>query len=93
MARRITAQLKHAAGSRSDAAICSARAIQLSLAVGPAGQSDQVISVEGLRVSVEGLEALDRSPVLGIKPLIVGFLPREEVREPAWAREIMARYW
>ena len=52
-----------------------------------------IVRVEGLSVEVEGLDAIDGSPVLDIKPVMSGFLPREEVREPDWAREIMARYW
>jgi tRNA (Thr-GGU) A37 N-methylase len=44
-------------------------------------------------VVVEGLDAIDGTPVLDIKPAMKGFLPREDIREPAWAAEIMADYW
>jgi tRNA-Thr(GGU) m(6)t(6)A37 methyltransferase TsaA len=53
----------------------------------------KIISVEGLCINVEGLDAIDGTPVLDIKPVLLGFLPREEVRQPLWATEIMARYW
>ena len=53
----------------------------------------RVIAVEGLAVEVEGLDAVDGSPLLDIKPLWHGYLPRGEVREPEWAGEIMANYW
>ena len=53
----------------------------------------RIVTVSGLSLEVEGLDAIDGSPVLDIKPVMSGFLPRSEVREPAWAREIMARYW
>lgn len=53
----------------------------------------RILAVEGLTVEVEGLDAIDGTPVLDLKPVMVGFLPRGDVREPAWAREIMARYW
>ncbi len=33
------------------------------------------------------------TPVLDIKPVWNGNEPRGEIREPAWARELMARYW
>ena len=33
------------------------------------------------------------SPVLDIKPVMSGFGPRGALREPQWAREIMADYW
>jgi tRNA (adenine37-N6)-methyltransferase len=52
-----------------------------------------VIAVDGLSVEVEGLDAIDGTPVLDIKPVLNGFLPREPVREPAWATEIMTEYW
>ncbi|HEX8125243.1 MAG TPA: TrmO family methyltransferase [Allosphingosinicella sp.] len=53
----------------------------------------RIVAVEGLAVEVEGLDAIDGSPVLDLKPVISGFLPRGEVREPDWAREIMKDYW
>jgi len=53
----------------------------------------RVVSVDGLKLTVEGLDAIDGTPVLDIKPVIKGFLPRGEVREPAWATEIMKDYW
>jgi tRNA (Thr-GGU) A37 N-methylase len=53
----------------------------------------RVIAVGSLTVEVEGLDAIDGTPVLDLKPVMTGFLPRGEIREPTWAREIMARYW
>jgi tRNA (Thr-GGU) A37 N-methylase len=53
----------------------------------------RIESVEGTRVHVVGLDAVDGTPVLDLKPLMGGFTPRGEVREPPWAREIMADYW
>jgi tRNA-Thr(GGU) m(6)t(6)A37 methyltransferase TsaA len=53
----------------------------------------RVVAVEGLRLRVSGLDAIDGTPVIDIKPVMSGFLPRGEVREPSWAREIMAAYW
>ena len=41
----------------------------------------------------KGLDAIDGTPVLDIKPVLTGFLSRGEVREPAWAVEIMKDYW
>ena len=52
-----------------------------------------IVAVEGRRLIVEGLDAIDGTPVLDIKPVLKGFLPRGEVREPAWAAEIMKDYW
>jgi tRNA (adenine37-N6)-methyltransferase len=46
-----------------------------------------------LRVFVSGLDAIDGTPVLDIKPYMTGFAPRGVVREPAWALELMRDYW
>lgn len=53
----------------------------------------EVVAVEGLRLVVKGLDAIDGTPVLDIKPVISGFLPRGALKEPQWAKEIMAAYW
>ncbi len=53
----------------------------------------RIVRVEGLALEVEGLDAIDGTPVLDIKPAMRGFLLREAVREPQWAAEILAGYW
>jgi tRNA (Thr-GGU) A37 N-methylase len=53
----------------------------------------RILAVIGTSIEVGGLDAIDGTPVLDIKPVMSGFLPREQIREPQWAREIMARYW
>ncbi len=53
----------------------------------------EIISVQGTKVEVRGLDAIDGSPILDIKPVLKGFLPRGEIREPEWATEIMKDYW
>jgi len=52
-----------------------------------------LVSVDGLAVRVRGLDAIDGTPVIDIKPCISGFAPRGPVREPAWVKELMAAYW
>ncbi len=52
----------------------------------------RLLSVKGLRLTVRGQDAIDGTPVLDIKPVLKGFLPRGDVTEPAWAREIMKDY-
>ena len=49
--------------------------------------------IDGLRVLVQGLDAIDGTPVLDIKPVMSGFAPRGAHREPDWARQIMENYW
>lgn len=53
----------------------------------------EVVAVRGLVLEVKGLDAIDGTPVLDIKPVMSGFAPRGALREPDWAREIMADYW
>jgi tRNA-Thr(GGU) m(6)t(6)A37 methyltransferase TsaA len=53
----------------------------------------RLLSVEGLKLKVRGLDAIDGTPVLDIKPVMKGFLPRGEIMEPDWAREVMKDYW
>jgi tRNA (Thr-GGU) A37 N-methylase len=53
----------------------------------------RLLGVDGMRLRVRGLDAVDGSPVLDVKPHMTGFDPRGAVREPDWAREIMQGYW
>ncbi|HLG97097.1 MAG TPA: SAM-dependent methyltransferase [Bryobacteraceae bacterium] len=53
----------------------------------------RLISVRPLAIEVEGLDAIDGTPVLDIKPYVRQFGPRGDVHQPAWATELMARYW
>ena len=53
----------------------------------------ELIAVDGLKIRVRGLDAIDGTPVIDIKPYISGFAPRGTLREPAWSKELMATYW
>ncbi|HEX2590352.1 MAG TPA: SAM-dependent methyltransferase [Rhizomicrobium sp.] len=53
----------------------------------------KLLSVDGLTIRVQGLDAIDGTPVIDIKPVMKGFLPRGEIREPEWASELMKGYW
>ncbi|MFN0108649.1 MAG: SAM-dependent methyltransferase [Blastocatellia bacterium] len=48
---------------------------------------------EGHTLFVTGLDAIGGTPVLDIKPVMREFLPREEIKQPAWATELMQNYW
>jgi len=52
-----------------------------------------LVSVDGRTVVVRGLDAIDGTPVLDLKPHVVEFGPRGEIREPAWMTELMQGYW
>lgn len=53
----------------------------------------QLRSVEGRTLHVQGLDAIDGTPVLDIKPYVSGYAPRGDVHEPTWVKELMAGYW
>ncbi len=53
----------------------------------------RLISVDGTKLEVEGLDAIDGTPILDIKPYMRDFAPREATHEPEWAGVLMANYW
>jgi tRNA-Thr(GGU) m(6)t(6)A37 methyltransferase TsaA len=53
----------------------------------------KVVKVEGLHVWVKGLDAVDGSPVLDIKPWVTEFGPRGDTYQPEWISELMRGYW
>lgn len=53
----------------------------------------QLLAVTGLQLTVKGLDAIDGTPILDIKPFATGFQPQGPVREPAWIRELMHDYY
>lgn len=52
-----------------------------------------LVGVDGLDLHVQGLDAIDGTPVLDVKPWMDEFGPRGLVRQPAWACELMERYY
>jgi len=48
---------------------------------------------QGRTLHVLGLDAVDGTLVLDIKPVMTEFLPPNPVRQPAWASELMRDYW
>jgi tRNA-Thr(GGU) m(6)t(6)A37 methyltransferase TsaA len=53
----------------------------------------RVLSVDGLSLRVAGLDAVDGTPVLDLKPYMVEFGPRGPVRQPEWTSDLMRHYW
>ena len=53
----------------------------------------RVVAVDGAVLHVAGLDAVDGTPVIDIKPHMVEFGPRGAVFQPTWATELMAGYW
>jgi tRNA-Thr(GGU) m(6)t(6)A37 methyltransferase TsaA len=53
----------------------------------------KIIKREGTQLFVQGLDAVDGTPVLDIKPVMKEFLPRERVIQPHWVTVLMKNYW
>lgn len=53
----------------------------------------EVVAVEGATIVVRGLDAVDGTPVLDVKPYLREFAPRGELRQPPWSHELMRGYW
>lgn len=52
----------------------------------------EIVSVHGRELRVRGLDAVDGTPVLDIKPVMRQFLP-EHIRQPDWVDHLMAEYF
>ncbi len=52
----------------------------------------KIISLVGRVLTVQGLDAVDGSPILDIKPVFKEFLPRD-TKQPQWVSELLHNYW
>jgi len=52
-----------------------------------------LLEVTDRTLRVRGLDAVDGSPVLDLKPYMEEFGPRTPVRQPEWSRELMRGYF
>lgn len=53
----------------------------------------RLISRKEDSIIVSGLDAVDGTPVLDIKPVFLAFLPQEEPGEPGWVSRLMKGYF
>ncbi|MGO0060440.1 SAM-dependent methyltransferase [Brevibacillus fluminis] len=53
----------------------------------------KLVGRNGRSLTVTGLDAIDGTPVIDIKPVMKEFLPRSEVKQPAWSVDLMSAYW
>jgi tRNA-Thr(GGU) m(6)t(6)A37 methyltransferase TsaA len=53
----------------------------------------EIVAVDGLDIVVRGLDAIDGTPVIDIKPYMTEFAPRTPTRQPVWSTELMRGYW
>ena len=53
----------------------------------------KLISAENNKLTVEGLDAVNGTPVIDIKPVMKEFLPIGKTEQPEWATDLMKNYW
>jgi tRNA-Thr(GGU) m(6)t(6)A37 methyltransferase TsaA len=53
----------------------------------------RIVRVDGPVLHVSGLDAIDGTPVVDVKPHMREFGPRGDVHQPPWADELMRGYW
>lgn len=53
----------------------------------------KIIKREGRELTVVGLDCINETPILDIKPVMKEFLPKEKIVQPAWTNDIMENYW
>lgn len=54
--------------------------------------SAKILAVKDRVLTLEGLDAVDGSPVLDIKPLFKEFSP-QDIKQPRWVSELLKNYW
>lgn len=53
----------------------------------------ELLEVKPRALIVQGLDAIDGTPILDIKPVMKEFLPKKNVQQPAWSIDLMKAYW
>lgn len=53
----------------------------------------ELIKKEDNIIWVKGLDAIDKTPILDVKPVMKEFEPKGEIFQPPWSKEIMKNYW
>ena len=53
----------------------------------------KIVKRDGLKLYLQGLDAVDGTPVIDIKPWVEEFAPRGQVTQPKWISELMKEYW
>jgi len=53
----------------------------------------ELVEVKKRSLVVKGLDAINGTPVIDIKPVMKEFLPTGEVKQPEWSKDLMSTYW
>jgi len=53
----------------------------------------RLLKSEKRTLTVSGLDAVNDTPVIDIKPVLTEFLPEGKIVQPEWSKELMKNYW
>lgn len=53
----------------------------------------QLLGHAGRMITVKGLDAIDGTPVLDIKPVFREYQPKGSILQPQWVTDLMKNYW
>ncbi|ADU29492.1 SAM-dependent methyltransferase [Evansella cellulosilytica] len=53
----------------------------------------KLIRRDGRELTVSGLDCINETPILDIKPVMQEFTPVDEIAQPKWTHNIMKNYW
>ncbi|MCY9547466.1 tRNA (N6-threonylcarbamoyladenosine(37)-N6)-methyltransferase TrmO [Lysinibacillus xylanilyticus] len=53
----------------------------------------ELLELKDRTLIVKGLDAIDGTPIIDIKPVMKEFLPNGEIKQPHWATDLMRNYW
>lgn len=53
----------------------------------------ELLAHNGKSITVKGLDAIDGTPVLDIKPVFKEYGPKGTIKQPAWVSDLMKDYW
>lgn len=53
----------------------------------------KLLQHNGRMIKVQGLDAINGTPVLDIKPVFREFEVKEDIHQPGWVSDLMKQYW
>ncbi|MFN7249859.1 MAG: SAM-dependent methyltransferase [Anaerobacillus sp.] len=53
----------------------------------------RLVKTAGRELVVQGLDCINETSILDIKPVMKEFLPKGPIKQPDWTSEIMRNYW
>ena len=53
----------------------------------------ELVELKHRKLVVKGLDAINGTPIIDIKPVMKEFLPKGEVKQPEWSVSLMDKYW